>query len=794
MKKKLLYIGEVLGLLGILSTLTIGSSYDSDCWCEIYRLVFGKDKLVHEEQMLVKYRDRMENSEARIIYASADKKDNKDRGYISGTVLGNGEPLQSVSVTAWDTSYGSGYGVCTNADGYYIISHLPEGENLWKIETDPPESFVGRWYDDKPSFWTADTVRVIPGDTTKNIDFDLPLAGFISGTVTSEDKEPLEGVWVDVYDNEWNYVSGDNTDETGFYTVAGLEAGVPHKAQTWKWGSPYVMEWWNNKPDFVYADEITVTAGDTIPNIDFELTLGGCITGIVTGPDKKPIEGIIVDAFSIVNGGSICVDWWGTDSLGRYILSGLPLSSGLTGGYRLRCGRTSQYAHQWYSDEYNFKTADVVSIITAGQTVDGIDFTLAPGGVLTGWVTSDAGDSLPNIGIYIYDNTARNPLEPAVLAATFVWPDSVIGLYEVGLPPGEYRVRTVNREEYIDEYYNDQTSWNDANLVSIILNETTYADFILSTGGKVEGFVYDTDGVTPLPRVAVAAIRSNTGEAITFTQSSVVGSYSISGLPTGWYKVCAIPWADMAYSSLPDLVNIIHAFEFYDDKRTLSTADSVYILAPDSIVTGIDFVLGTGESGAIAGNVAISTKQPEDAQVTAYGDGGPFYGWIPVNIPASPDETGDYLIAGLGEGDYKVSAELEGYDTQWWENEPDSSSADLVTVTPPDTTKNINFYLIGIEEDNLNFVYRLTQNYPNPFCRKTVISYQLPVTSRISLKVYDISGRLVKCLVNGIREPGNYIAKWDGRGADGDKLASGIYFYRFDSGSFQDNKKLILIQ
>lgn len=793
--KKLLYIGEALGLLGILGTLTVGSSYDTDCLCWLLCLDSYKEKVVYEEQMLAKYRDRMENTEARITDASMDTKDSKDHGYISGTVLGDGNPLQGVHVNAWDTSYCCGYGTYTNADGYYVITNLPDGEDLWKVETDADASlgFVNRWYDDKPSFWTADTIRVIPGDTTSNIDFDLPPAGFISGTVTSEDKDPLEGVWIDVYDNEWNYVSGDNTDETGFYTVAGLEAGVPHKAQTWEWGSPYIMEWWNDKPDFVYADEITVTAGDTTKNIDFELTLGGCISGTVTGPDKEPIEGIIVDAYSIVNGGFVKTDWMGTDSLGQYTLSGLPLSSGLVGGYRVRCGRTSQYAHQWYSDEYNFKTADVISITEPGQTVADIDFALAPGGVLTGRVTSDAGDSLPNIGIYIYDNTAGNPLEPAAIVGTFVWPDSLVGLYEIGLPPGEYRVRTVNREGYIDEYYNNQTSWNDAELVSITVKGKTYADFVLSTGGKVEGTVYDSDGTTPLTRVAVVAIMSNTGEVITFTQSSTDGSYSISGLPTGWYKVCAVPWADMAYSSLPDLVDIIHAFEFYDDKRTLATADSLYVLAPDSVVASIDFILGTGESGAIAGNVAISTKQPEDAQVTAYGDGGPFYGWIPVNIPVNPDGCGDYVIVGLGAGEYKVSAELEGYDILWWDNEPDSSSADLVPVIPPDTTFDIDFQLTGVEE-NENFIYKLAQNKPNPFMGETDFRFQIPDFSKVSLKIYDISGRMVKTLLNGVMDAGDHTVQWDARDNNGKRLTAGIYFYRLDAGNFCAIKKLILLK
>jgi hypothetical protein len=67
----------------------------------------------------------------------------------------------------------------------------------------------------------------------------------------------------------------------------------------------------------------------------------------------------------------------------------------------------------------------------------------------------------------------------------------------------------------------------------------------------------------------------------------------------------------------------------------------------------------------------------------------------------------------------------------------------------------------------------MAQNYPNPFNPATVIKYQLPAFSSVRLSVYDILGREVATLVDGLKEAGYYTATFDGS-----RLASGIYFTR----------------
>ena len=90
---------------------------------------------------------------------------------------------------------------------------------------------------------------------------------------------------------------------------------------------------------------------------------------------------------------------------------------------------------------------------------------------------------------------------------------------------------------------------------------------------------------------------------------------------------------------------------------------------------------------------------------------------------------------------------------------------------------------------NIPMVYGLDQNYPNPFNPSTTINYQLPEKNFVTLRVYDILGNLVGTLIDQEMEAGYHSIDWNAG-----SLASGVYLYRFSSGSYVSTKKLILMK
>ncbi|KAA0225502.1 T9SS C-terminal target domain-containing protein [candidate division KSB1 bacterium] len=83
----------------------------------------------------------------------------------------------------------------------------------------------------------------------------------------------------------------------------------------------------------------------------------------------------------------------------------------------------------------------------------------------------------------------------------------------------------------------------------------------------------------------------------------------------------------------------------------------------------------------------------------------------------------------------------------------------------------------------------LQQNYPNPFNPSTVISFQLPVNSHVTLKAFDVTDRQVATLVDGDLAPGNHSVIFSTNGC-----ASGVYFFRMQAGESVRQKKMVIIR
>jgi hypothetical protein len=116
-------------------------------------------------------------------------------------------------------------------------------------------------------------------------------------------------------------------------------------------------------------------------------------------------------------------------------------------------------------------------------------------------------------------------------------------------------------------------------------------------------------------------------------------------------------------------------------------------------------------------------------------------------------------------------------------------------------TSFYNQHLSDVEKDEqvLPEQFALYQNYPNPFNPETVISYQLAVNSKVSLKVYDILGKEVAILVNEEKSAGKYQVNFNTQRTTnsafgGKQLASGVYFYQLRAGQFVQTKKFVVLK
>jgi hypothetical protein len=118
-------------------------------------------------------------------------------------------------------------------------------------------------------------------------------------------------------------------------------------------------------------------------------------------------------------------------------------------------------------------------------------------------------------------------------------------------------------------------------------------------------------------------------------------------------------------------------------------------------------------------------------------------------------------------------------------------------INPPGgTTSPSTFfqYVVGttsvvVTNTDVPKEFKLFNNYPNPFNPTTDIKYDLPKSGYVSLKIYDINGKLIKELVNQIQIAGSYKARFDASG-----FSSGIYFYQFTAGEFKAQNKMLLIK
>jgi rhodanese-related sulfurtransferase len=158
----------------------------------------------------------------------------------------------------------------------------------------------------------------------------------------------------------------------------------------------------------------------------------------------------------------------------------------------------------------------------------------------------------------------------------------------------------------------------------------------------------------------------------------------------------------------------------------------------------------------------------------------------------TPQGAGSLLASADGTGYYYsiVPGSLDSDDIEWLK-----TAIAAMDIDSQQRDELISMFSTVRGPALLPGAFSLAQNSPNPFNPSTTIRYNVPEScSEVSLRVYDLRGRLVRVLIDGKREGGEHTVFFDGRYNSGRQLPSGVYLYRLVSGEFSSTRKMLLLK
>jgi hypothetical protein len=456
-----------------------------------------------------------------------------------------------------------------------------------------------------------------------------------------------------------------------------------------------------------------------------------------------------------------------TDSSGVYLLDKLS-----EGRYEL-----SAFAFGYFLEVYP-ETLEVES----GDTLTGINFELStmPTGSISGRVTDSlTGNPIAKARIFVHN------IEGCEKSLAFS--DSA-GYYFIDkLQAGLYRATAFARGYKPLKY--------SAPIEVVADSVSSGVDFLMNKHGhqregKIFGQVKDQRTCLPIPFADIIAYFATPGQE--YEQTAVTdedGKYVLEDLPIISFKVLA---TTTGYIS-----------EYYKDALLEDEANEV---TPTS--SQVDFKLSGTQEGFlnIGGRITLDGKPLENATIYAISK--------PDQISNS-EETSALEVSSLC--GYIASSALSGSEGEYLLEKLLPGTYYLLVTSPYGTVNgpevelkfkticgvDINIGRSDVKENNSTLPkdVSLSQNYPNPFNPSTTIPFRVESgqwgvakTVHTSLTIYNLAGQKVRVLLDEEMMTGSYQAIWDGKDDNGQKVSSGIYFYRFKAGDNSETKKMIMLK
>ncbi|HET6462302.1 MAG TPA: FlgD immunoglobulin-like domain containing protein, partial [Candidatus Krumholzibacteria bacterium] len=224
-----------------------------------------------------------------------------------------------------------------------------------------------------------------------------------------------------------------------------------------------------------------------------------------------------------------------------------------------------------------------------------------------------------------------------------------------------------------------------------------------------------------------------------------------------------------------------------------------------NLVDGNNAVRGTATFATVNnnGNTFVTTPYTPPVLISGYAIGNPNDPQIYFNITTNASYTGGVDVClNYDENNIpgpEANLVLLHYNGTMWANV--TTSRDPVNNKICGHVTSLSPFVIGavtttgVQDKPTPNRLALHANVPNPFNPITTISYDVPAHGAdVNISIYDVSGRLVRDLVHEHRTAGVWSVEWNGEDDRGQRVASGVYFYRMRAGAFVDTKKMVLLK
>lgn len=386
-------------------------------------------------------------------------------GAISGGVLdrASSSPLVGFDLDLYDTNgVRQPFNSLTGMDGNYVMGPVPSGRYHLRVDPTVQQGYARTYFSNAFFQSAAQMIEVQAGLITASIDFVLDGAGMGTGRILDAGTaQPISGVDLDVYDlatKRFDVTA--KSDTNGYYLLGPLPTGSYFIRAQPGLTRGYLLQYYDRTTNLAGAVPVGITAGTTTSNINFQLSPAGWIEGVVSNTSGLLLAGIDLDIFEATTGDHLTRSAL-TKSNGTYQIGPVP-----PGQYKLRCDPAlgQGYAVEYFDGKLTKALADVI-VVAGGTGTSNVNFTLDPGGSLSGRVlTADSGQPVAAVDIDVFQ------------AGTLLWLDQgaktgADGRFALGpLPAGTYVLRAdpLPTDNYVRTYY--ASTPDSAAAQTIILN------------------------------------------------------------------------------------------------------------------------------------------------------------------------------------------------------------------------------------------------------------------------------------------------------------------------------------